>query len=244
VDEESLLNGLLLLSTLLNVLASTFCGTTKHKLGLELPLLGNVPVTLCLLVNDRVVVLEVASAAFSLKSSPEVVLGHGGRLSSPTREMVSIQSKLGLKLSDRLGINKEQNLICQQRSASVSSVVCFSVTYSTMTSLETIKFLLSLGELLFRHLRLQHFLDKLPELLVFVIEQNNKTGGCRIETVRDVKNVVSSQLLNASVGNGDFVGQLVDGSAVFAGAEEVHGRCHCCCFGRAVEVFCWKDGGR
>jgi hypothetical protein len=51
VDEESLLNGLLLLSTLLNVLASTLCGTTKDKLSLELPLLGNVPVTLCLLVD-------------------------------------------------------------------------------------------------------------------------------------------------------------------------------------------------
>jgi hypothetical protein len=110
VNEESLLNGLLDLSTLLNVLAGTLCGTTKHKLGLELPLLGDVPVTLCLLVNDGVVVLEVASTAFSLKSSPEVVLRHGGRLSSPTREMVSIQSKLLLKFSDRLRINKEQNL--------------------------------------------------------------------------------------------------------------------------------------
>jgi hypothetical protein len=110
VNEESLLNRLLDLSTLLNVLTGTLCGATKHKLGLEFPLLRNVPVTLCLLVNDGVVVLEVASTAFSLKSSPQVVLGHGSRLSSPTREMVSIQSKLLLKLSDRLGVNKEQNL--------------------------------------------------------------------------------------------------------------------------------------
>jgi hypothetical protein len=131
VDEESLLNGLLLLSTLLNVLASTFCGTTKHKLGLELPLLGNVPVTLCLLVNDRVVVLEVASAAFGLKSSPEVVLGHCSRLSSPTREMVSIQSKLGLKLSDRLRINKEQNLDCPTKISKclVSSEILCHIQY-------------------------------------------------------------------------------------------------------------------
>jgi hypothetical protein len=51
VDEESLLNRLLLLSTLLDVLASTFCETTEDKLGLELPLLVDVPVTLCLLVD-------------------------------------------------------------------------------------------------------------------------------------------------------------------------------------------------
>lgn len=53
VDEESLLNRLLLLSTLLNVLASTFCETTKDKLSLELPLLVDVPVTLCFLVDLR-----------------------------------------------------------------------------------------------------------------------------------------------------------------------------------------------
>ena len=51
VDEESLLNRLLLLATLVNSLAGTLCVATEHKLGLEFPLLRNVPVTLCLLVN-------------------------------------------------------------------------------------------------------------------------------------------------------------------------------------------------
>jgi hypothetical protein len=113
-----------------------------------------------------------------------------------------------------------------------------------MGSLETIKLLLSLGELLLRHLRLQHFLDKLPELLVFVIEQNDKTSRCRVETVGDVKDVVFGKLLNTSVGDGDLVGQLVDGSTVLDGAEEVHVVCHCCCLGCTVEVFCCSGGGR
>lgn len=98
-----------------------------------------------------------------------------------------------------------------------------------MTSLKSIKFLNSLRELVLRNLRLQYLLDKLPELLVFVIEQYNETSGLRVETVRDMLNVVSSDFLNTSVRDGDLVGQLVDGSAVFAGGEEVHGRCHCCC---------------
>jgi hypothetical protein len=113
-----------------------------------------------------------------------------------------------------------------------------------MGSFETIKFLLSLGELLLRHLRLQHFLDKLPELLVFVIEQNNKTSGCRVEAVRDVEDVVFGKLLDTSVGDGDLVGQLVDGSTVLDCAEKVHVVCHCCCFGCAVEVFCCRGEGR
>jgi hypothetical protein len=112
-----------------------------------------------------------------------------------------------------------------------------------MGSLEAIELLLSLGELVLRHLGLQHLLDKLPELLVFIIEQNNKTSRCRVETVRDVEDVVSSKLLNTSVGNGDLVGQLVDRSTVLDGTEEIHVVCHCyCCFGCTVEVFCCSRG--
>ena len=92
-----------------------------------------------------------------------------------------------------------------------------------MTSLEPIKFLASLGELIFRNLRLQHLLHKLPELLVFVVEEDNDTCGLRVETARHVQNIVSSDFLNTSVRDGDFVGELVDSSAVFAGGEEVHG---------------------
>jgi hypothetical protein len=110
-----------------------------------------------------------------------------------------------------------------------------------MASLETIEFLFGCRECILRHLRLQNFLDELPELLMFVIKQNHKTSGSRVETVRDVKDVVSSELLNTSVRDRDLVGQLVDGSAVFAGGEEVHGSCHCGC---GVEVFLCRGGRR
>lgn len=102
-----------------------------------------------------------------------------------------------------------------------------------MTSLESIKLLLSLRELLLRNLRLQDLLDKLPELLVLVVEQDNNTSRLRVETAGNVKDVVSSNLLNTSIRDGDLVGDLVDGSAVLASLEEVHGGSHCCC---AMEV--------
>lgn len=105
-----------------------------------------------------------------------------------------------------------------------------------MTSLEAIELLLSLRELLLRNLRLQDLLDKFPELLVLVVEQDNNASGLRVETAGDVKDVVSGNLLNTSIRDGDLVGDLVDGSAVFASLEEVHGRGHCCCSRRAVEM--------
>ena len=169
---------------------------------------------------DRVVVLQVASTAFSLKSSPEVVLRHGIRLSSPTREVLSIQRKLRLQLLNRLRINKEQNLASTALAIVISNAALL-ITYSTMTSLEAIQLLHSLGELILRNLGLQHLLDKLPELLVFVIEQHDKTCRCCVETVRHVKDVVFGNLLDTSIGDGDLVGDLVNGSAVLAGVEEV-----------------------
>lgn len=77
MDEKSLLNGLLLLATLLDSLAGTLCVTTEDELGLELPLLREVPLSGHTLVDNRVVVLEVAGTAFGLEGGPEVVLGHG-----------------------------------------------------------------------------------------------------------------------------------------------------------------------
>lgn len=68
-----------------------------------------------------------------------------------------------------------------------------------MTSLETVKLLLSLAELLGRNLRLQDLLDKLPELLVLVIEEDDKAGGLRVETAGDVGDGVVDDLLDAGV---------------------------------------------
>lgn len=106
-----------------------------------------------------------------------------------------------------------------------------------MTSLEAIELLLGLRELLLGYLRLQALLGDLPELLVFLVEQNNDTSGLRVETAGNVKDVVLGNLLDTSVRDGDLVGQLVDGSAVLASLEEVHGGSHCC-YSRCVAEVC------
>ena len=92
-----------------------------------------------------------------------------------------------------------------------------------MTSLETIKLLLSLRELILRNLRLQNLLDKLPELLVFVVEKHDQTSGLRVETAGDVLDGMLSDFLDTGVRDGEFVRELVDGAAVLDGVEEVCG---------------------
>jgi hypothetical protein len=64
VNEDPLLERLELL---LSSLAPT---STKHELSPQLPLLGNVPLVLNLLVYKGVVVLEVGTETFSVESSP------------------------------------------------------------------------------------------------------------------------------------------------------------------------------
>lgn len=188
------------------------------------------------LTYDGVVVLKVASTAFGLKSGPEVVLGHCIGLSCPAREVLSVKSELRLELLDRVGVVQEENLIKLGQSLNPSTGNQHwrvRSAYSAVTSLETINLLLSLRELFLRNLRLQDLLDKLPELLVLIVEQDNNTSGLRVETAGDVKDVVSGNLLDTSIRDGDLVGDLVDGSAVLASLEEVHGGSHCC---RAMEI--------
>lgn len=55
--------------------------------------------------------LKVASTAFGLKSSPEVVLGHGVGLSSPAGEVLSVGSELRLELLDGVGVVQEEDLM-------------------------------------------------------------------------------------------------------------------------------------
>ena len=68
-----------------------------------------------------------------------------------------------------------------------------------MTSLEAVELLLGLSELLGRNLRLQDLFDKLPELLVLVIKQDDEAGGLRVETAGDVGDGVVDDLLDAGV---------------------------------------------
>jgi hypothetical protein len=54
VNKDSLLQRLLLLTALLDILTGALCVSTKDQLGLEFPLLRNLPVSLCTLIDDGV----------------------------------------------------------------------------------------------------------------------------------------------------------------------------------------------
>lgn len=98
----------------LNWFESLFTGllrtASKYQLRFETPLMGNLPEVLHVLVNDRIVVLQIAPKALSLESRPERELVHGRGVLGPLGELISIYRKLLLKGMDGIGVFKEEYL--------------------------------------------------------------------------------------------------------------------------------------
>ena len=65
---------------------------------------------LCLLINDRVVVLKVGAKAFSLETSPEDILVHCGAMLRPGRHVVRVDRILCHEIVDRSWVFKEEDL--------------------------------------------------------------------------------------------------------------------------------------
>jgi hypothetical protein len=98
---------------LLELLLARLAGTaTEDQLAAELPLKGNVPVVSRLLVNERVVVLQVGAEALSLESRPQGELVHGVGVLAPVAEVVCVQGELLAKVLDGLGGFVEEDLKC------------------------------------------------------------------------------------------------------------------------------------
>jgi len=79
--------------------------------NLQFPACWNIPGSSDLLVNNWVIVLEVGTKSFGLKSSPNGELSHGIRLSGPVWELVSVEWELLLEVSDGRTVLKEQDLV-------------------------------------------------------------------------------------------------------------------------------------
>lgn len=166
------------LESLLSRLGRT---ASEHQLCLETPLLGNLPVFLRLLVDDGIVMLQVAAKALGLKTSPEHELVHGRGVLRPLGEHVGVERELLLESMDDIEVFEEEDLwlvgwliiLCyfeQLRADSPFTQGIFSRkggnTYSTISSLEPVKLLLRFCERLRGDHRLQHLLNHLPELVV------------------------------------------------------------------------------
>jgi hypothetical protein len=73
-------------------------------------LLGNLPEVLRLLIDDGIVVLQVAPEALGFEAGPERELVHGRGVLGPLGELVSISWILLLEGMDRIRVFEEENL--------------------------------------------------------------------------------------------------------------------------------------
>lgn len=106
MNDESVLERRLLLLARIGDLAA------KDKLGLHLPLLGDLPLGVHLLVGDGDVVLQVCAEAFSFESGPHDELVHGGGVLGPCRKELAIDGEGFLLALDDGGVFEEEDLRC------------------------------------------------------------------------------------------------------------------------------------
>lgn len=80
-------------------------------MSVELPVLGDVPLSSDLGIDEWVVVLEVAAKAFGFQSGPDGELVHGVGLGSPEGELVGVEGELLLHLCDGGAGLEEEDLL-------------------------------------------------------------------------------------------------------------------------------------
>lgn len=83
---------------------------TKDQLAPELPLERDVPVLRCLLVDDRVVVLQVGAKALCLEGNPECILVHGVGVLGPVAEVVRVNGEGLAEVLDGLRVFVAEDL--------------------------------------------------------------------------------------------------------------------------------------
>jgi hypothetical protein len=74
------------------LLAGLACAATKDQLASKLPLERDAPVLGGLLVDDRVVVLEVGTKTLGLQGDPKSILVHGVCVFTPVTEVMGVES--------------------------------------------------------------------------------------------------------------------------------------------------------
>lgn len=93
-------------------------------------------------------------------------------------------------------------------------------TYSSITSLEAADSLFCSGELVLRDNGLENFKNIIPELIVFLVQENYKPCALRVERRRDMENGLLSNFGNLLVGDGRLLIELVVGAALLDGLDK------------------------
>lgn len=144
VDEQPLLE------RLEGLVAGLAGAAAEDELGLEAPLLGDVPVRLDLLVDDGVVVLQVGAEALGLERDPQGVLVHGARVLAPLGELVGVEREAVLEVVDGVGVFEEED--------------------SAVAGAEALELVLGGGPVLGWHDGLESLGDHVPEALVLLLQ--------------------------------------------------------------------------
>lgn len=106
---------------------------------------------------------------------------------------------------------------------------CERDTYSAVSRFEPTETLVGLLELVGWQLLLVDLTNELPKLLVLGLEDQDEPGGLRVEGAGHVEEGVLDDTLDARVGDGRGVAQLVVGVAVGNSLEEVRVVGHVAC---------------
>ena len=132
---------------------------------------------------------------------------------------------LFLKFPYRSGIFVEQDLRTGTQSATETqqaqrSISALSKTHRPVRVPEPQHPPPRLLELVGRQLHLVDFHDGVPQRRVLGLQDDDEAGALGVEGAGDVLDGVGDELLDAGVGDGGLVGELVDGTAGFGGVEE------------------------
>jgi len=100
-------------------------------------------------------------------------------------------------------------------------------TYCSVCGLEAAELLLGCRPLSLRHHGLQRLANKVPKLVMVLVEQHHETGRLRVERRRDVLDESFDKFDNLLVGDGRLLVELVDAATVLDGVDEGLGGRHC-----------------
>ena len=102
------------LQPLLNINETLLSGrcnrSTEDQLCTQFPILRDVPCLCDLLVNQRVIVLQVGAKPFLLEGSPDCVLVHSVGMGGPDGELFGEGGELLLQAYDGGAVDEEEDL--------------------------------------------------------------------------------------------------------------------------------------
>lgn len=190
VDRQLLL-GLGILST-----------STKDKLSIQGPRLGELPSLSNLIVDEGVVVLQVGTQTISLEGSPDQALVHASRLRGPVGEFIGIESKLLLELLGGVFLGEEED--------------------GAGSALEEGQFVASGLPLVLGHDGLEGVGGDVPETVVLGAKEDNGADGLGVEGGGCSQERILDDLLDVGVGDagGEGLGEDVVGAAASGEVEE------------------------